>query len=106
MKIESNAYKIKIILSLKKLLEKRNNLQKDIVDNKIIYSYHVISSNALIRKATVNDTLNGKTSPTVITLISMIEALDFTMIDFGEAYQSITDNDVKQYLKDHPKFKS
>ncbi|WP_294333851.1 hypothetical protein [uncultured Chryseobacterium sp.] len=98
-KTEDDINKIKIIISLRKLLERGKNLQKNVVDNKIIYSYHTISTNALIRKATVNDTLNGNTSPTAITLISIIGALGFTMADFGEAFDSITDKDIREYLK-------
>lgn len=101
MNTEENIYKIKIIISLKKLLEKGKTLQKEIIDNKIVYSYHGISSNALIRKATVNDTLNGKTSPKGVTLISIIEAMGYTVTDFGKAYDSISNVDIELYLAEH-----
>lgn len=95
---EENTYKIKIILSLKKLLENGKKLQKEIKGNKIVYSYHGLASNALLRKATVNDTLNGHTSPKAVTLISIIEGMGFTMTDFSKEFDSISDDEIKVYL--------
>ena len=40
MNTEQNMYKIKIIISLKKILERGKNLQKELKDNKVVYSYH------------------------------------------------------------------
>ena len=79
------------------LLEKGKNLQMEVKDSKIVYSYHGLASNALLRKATINDTLNGKTSPKATTLISIIEAMGFTMKDFGDEYDKITDNDIQEF---------
>ena len=97
MNIEEDINKIKIILSLKKLLEKGRSLQKEVIDNKIIFSYHGVASNALLRKATINDTLNGKTSPKASTLISIVEAMNFTMKDFGDQYDKITEKDIEEF---------
>ncbi|WP_288458573.1 hypothetical protein [uncultured Chryseobacterium sp.] len=101
MNIEENINKIKIILSLKKLLEKGKNLQKEFKDNKIVYSYHEVASNALLRKATVNDTLNGKTIPKATTLISIVEGMGFNMIDFSVEFDSISEADIKTYINQH-----
>ncbi|MDR6514601.1 hypothetical protein [Chryseobacterium camelliae] len=98
---EENIYKIKIILSLKKLLEKGKNLQKEFKDNKIVYSYHGVASNALLRKATVNDTLNGNTMPKAVTLISIVEGMGFTMTDFSKEFDTISEEEIKLYLQDH-----
>ncbi|MDQ1162957.1 hypothetical protein QE422_003325 [Chryseobacterium sp. SORGH_AS 447] len=98
MNTEEHVYKIKIILSLKKLLEKGKNLQKEFKDNKIVYSYHGVASNALLRKATVNDTLNGNTIPKATTLISIVEGMGFTMTDFSKEFDNITEVDIKTYL--------
>lgn len=103
---EETIYKIKIILSLKKLLENGKKLQKEIKGNKIVYSYHGVASSALLRKATINDTLNGKTSPKATTLISIIEAMGFTMTEFGKEFDSISDNEIQIYIEDHSKRKS
>ncbi|SMP12948.1 hypothetical protein [Chryseobacterium profundimaris] len=101
MNIEENINKIKIILSLKKLLEKGKNLQKEFKDNKVVYSYHGVASNALLRKATVNDTLNGKTIPKATTLISIVEGMGFNMTDFSKEFDSISEDDVKIYLQEY-----
>jgi DNA-binding phage protein len=98
---EETIYKIKIILSLKKLLENGKKLQKEIKGNKIVYSYHGVASNALLRKATVNDTLNGHTSPKAITLISIIEGMGFTMTDFSKEFDNISEEEIKIYLQEH-----
>jgi DNA-binding phage protein len=98
---EETIYKIKIILSLKKLLENGKNLQKEIKGNKIIYSYHGVASNALLRKATVNDTLNGHTSPKAITLISIVEGMGFTMTDFSKEFDNISEDEITIYRKEH-----
>ncbi|CAI8894602.1 hypothetical protein [Chryseobacterium sp. IT-36CA2] len=101
MNTEETIYKIKIILSLKKLLENGKKLQKEIKGNKIVYSYHGVASNALLRKATVNDTLNGHTSPKAITLISIIEGMGFTMTDFSKEFDNISEEEIKIYLQEH-----
>lgn len=98
---EININKIKVIISLKKLLEKGKNLQKLVEDNTIVYSYHGVASNALLRKATINDTLNGKTSPQASTLISIVEAMEFTMTDFGKEFDSISELEIQNYLEEH-----
>lgn len=98
---EQNIYKIKIIISLKKLLEKGKSLQKELKDNKAVYSYHGVASNALLRKATINDTLNGITSPKATTLISIVEAMEFTMSDFGREFDNILDEEIKTYLHEN-----
>lgn len=101
MNTEQNIYKIKIIISLKKLLERGKNLQKELKDNKVVYSYHGVASNALLRKATINDTLNGITSPKATTLISIVEAMEFTMTDFGKEFDSISDEEIKIFLNEN-----
>ncbi|SIQ94880.1 hypothetical protein SAMN05421682_110122 [Chryseobacterium indoltheticum] len=82
-------------------MEKGKNLQKEVTDNKIVYSYHGVASNALLRKATINDTLNGKTSPKATTLISIVEAMGFTMNEFGKEFDDISDDEVKIFLNEN-----
>lgn len=101
MNTEQNIYKIKIIISLKKLLERGKSLQKETKDNKVVYSYHGVASNALLRKATINDTLNGITSPKATTLISIVEAMGFTVMDFGQEFDAISDEEINEYLQHH-----
>lgn len=102
MNTEETIYKIKIILSLKKLLENGKKLQKEIKGNKIVYSYHGVASSALLRKATINDTLNGHTSPKAVTLISIVEGMGFTMTDFSKEFDNISDEEIQIYLQEHP----
>ncbi|MBD3905409.1 hypothetical protein NAL32_12855 [Chryseobacterium sp. Ch-15] len=101
MNTEETIYKIKIILSLKKLLENGKKLQKEIKGNKIVYSYHGVASSALLRKATINDTLNGHTSPKAVTLISIVEGMGFTMTDFSKEFDHISESEIEIYLNDH-----
>lgn len=101
MNTEETIYKIKIILSLKKLLENGKKLQKEIKGNKIVYSYHGVASSALLRKATINDTLNGHTSPKAVTLISIVEGMDFTMTDFSKEFDNISEEEIQIYLQQH-----
>ena len=101
MNTEETIYKIKIILSLKKLLENGKKLQKEIKGNKIVYSYHGVASNALLRKATINDTLNGHTSPKAVTLISIVEGMGFTMTDFSKEFDNISEEEIQIYLQQH-----
>ena len=101
MNTEETIYKIKIILSLKKLLENGKKLQKEIKGNKIVYSYHGVASNALLRKATINDTLNGHTSPKAVTLVSIVEGMGFTMTDFSKEFDNISEDEIKIYLQEH-----
>lgn len=101
MNTEEHVYKIKIILSLNKLLDKGKNLQKELKDNKIVYSYHGIASNALLRKSTVNDTLNGNTIPKATTLISIVEGMGFTMTDFSREFDNISEKEINKYSKDY-----
>ncbi|WP_131797335.1 hypothetical protein [Chryseobacterium kwangjuense] len=101
MNTEETIYKIKIILSLKKLLESGKKLQKEIKGNKIMYSYHGVASNALLRKATINDTLNGHTSPKAVTLISIVEGMGFTMTDFSKEFDNISEDEIKIYSQEH-----
>jgi hypothetical protein len=98
---EETIYKIKIILSLKKLLENGKKLQKEIKGNKIVYSYHGVASSALLRKATINDTLNGHTSPKAVTLISIVEGMGFTMTDFSKEFDNISEEEIQIYLQQH-----
>lgn len=101
MNTEETIYKIKIILSLKKLLENGKKLQKEIKGNKIVYSYHGVASSALLRKATINDTLNGHTSPKAVTLISIVEGMGFTMTDFSKEFDNISEEEIQIYLQQH-----
>ena len=82
-------------------MERGKDLQKEFKDNKIVYSYHGIASNALLRKSTVNDTLNGKTIPKATTLISIVEGMGFTMTDFSKEFDSISEKEINKYLKDY-----
>ncbi len=78
-------------------MERGKNLQKEVRDNKVVYSYHGVASSALLRKATINDTLNGITSPKATTLISIVEAMEFTMTDFGKVFDSISEEEILAY---------
>ncbi|MAM28224.1 MAG: hypothetical protein CMC13_04310 [Flavobacteriaceae bacterium] len=92
--------KLKIAITLNLLLAKKKKAsteklrKEDIVD-----SYNEIALNADIRKATVSDTFNARTIPNSLTLIEIVEAMDFNLNDFGKVYDSITTNQIIEFNK-------
>ena len=93
--------KLKIATTLNILLNKKkektnNGLNKE----DIVNSYNEIALIADIRKATVSDTFNANTIPSSITLIEIIKAMGFGIQDFGNIYDSLTNNDLKKFTKE------
>lgn len=85
-------------------MDKGKILQKQVKGEKIIYSYHGLASSALLRKSTINDTLNGNTFPKTSTLISIIQAMNFSITDFGQVFDNISEHDVYRYNEIHKIF--
>lgn len=97
-KILEENIKIRIAISLKALLEKCKLLtkgEKDLVGD----SYNTIALNAGIRKATVTDIFNAKSSPNSTTLILIIEAMGHTLSDFSKIYDSLKDSDIQDFKR-------
>ena len=86
--------KLKIAKVLKSLLEQNK------LENKSTKSYNDIALNANMRKATVSSSFNAQASPNAITLIKIIEAMGYNIVDFAKAYNSISKIDLKDFKKD------
>lgn len=92
--------KIKIAISLRTLLEKSKLYTQTKGKNDFIGdSYNTIALNAEIRKATVTNIFNAKSSPNSTTLIFIIEAMGFQFSDFSKIYDSISDKDIQGFKK-------
>lgn len=89
--------KAKIAISLQRLLSNIKEKKTEEFDNdQPENSYGRIASYALMRKATVSDTFNGKTIPNAKTLILIVEAMGYTLTEFATEYDSISNSDVKE----------
>ncbi|MDI5894818.1 hypothetical protein [Flavobacterium algoritolerans] len=84
--------KVKIATSLHKLLQSNG---KDAVAQ----SYNDIAIAADIRKATVSDTFNAKSSPNSSTLILILEAMGYSLRDFAHIYDTIKDSEVLAFKR-------
>ncbi len=92
--------KFKIAISLNILLEKRKNDYKSLIKEDISGdSYNTIAINADIRKATVSNIFNAKSTPNSTTLISIIEAMGFDLTDFSKVYCSLNEKDINKFKK-------
>jgi hypothetical protein len=84
--------KFKIAISLRKLLQSNG---KDAVPQ----SYNEISKVADIRKATVSDAFNARTTPSSSTLILILKAMGTSFIDFEDMLDSIQDSDILAFKR-------
>lgn len=90
----------KIAISLNKLLEASRSLRPSRNNEEdIANSYNKIALNADIRKATVSDTFNGKSVPTTVTLILIVEGMGYKLSDFALIYESIKEIEIKEFQK-------
>ncbi|SFC85665.1 hypothetical protein SAMN04487907_1102 [Zunongwangia mangrovi] len=93
--------KLRTSLALNKLLL-QSKLYKDLdFDDTIKFakSYSKISTNADLRKATVSDNFNAKSNVRFSTLISIVEGMGFTLVEFAEVYNSIKKTEIDQFAK-------
>ena len=92
--------KIKIAISLNTLIEKSKLYTQTVgKDDSIGDSYNKIALIAEIRKATVTNVFNAKSSPNSTTLIFIIEAMGFKLSDFSKIYDSISEEDIYRFKK-------
>lgn len=83
--------KTKIALTLNILLERNKET------NRKINSYGKIAINAEIRKATVTKIFNADSTPNSITLISIINALGYSLTEFAQVYESLTERHINEF---------
>lgn len=100
--------KIKIAIALRVLHNKNKDKYKGITDSKDhINSYEKIALNSStdIRKATVTSAFDGHTRSAMTTVILIIESMGYTLSQFGEEYDKITDEQISIFKKDSIKEK-
>ncbi|NRR91208.1 hypothetical protein HSX10_06485 [Winogradskyella undariae] len=91
---------IKIAISLNRLLKSGNMTQQfNNSKEEMINSYNQIALEAGIRKATVSDTFNAKSKsgPNSTTVILIIEAMGYSLLDFAKIYDSVNDTEIKNF---------
>ena len=95
--------KIKIAIALRVLHNKNKDKNKGITDNKEhINSYEKIALNSSndMRKATVTSAFDGHTRSAMTTVILIIESMGYTLSEFAEEYDKITDEDIMTFAKE------
>lgn len=99
--------RIKIAISLNELLLRSKNYSLTKNSDDLAKSYNKIALEAEIRKATVNDAFNAKskTTPKSATIILIIEAMGFKLVDFSDIYHSIKDIEIEDFKKKQGVFK-
>jgi len=55
--------------------------------------------NSDIREATISDTFNGKTLPTITTLLVLVESMGYSLKEFTEVFDEITDEEINEIDK-------
>jgi len=92
---------IKVAITLRGLL-KRIKSPNSSIENKIdlVNSYQKIATNANfnLRKATVSAAFNGKTKSAMTTIITIVISMGYTMKEFGEEYDKISDKQVFDFM--------
>ena len=90
--------RIKIAISLNKLLSDSKIISQDIINEENIgISYNEIALNAEMRKATVSDIFNAHKSANTSTLLRIIYAMGYNLSDFSIKYDKITDLEIKNF---------
>src|SRR5690625_932324 len=87
---------LKVILTLRKLLLLNKEIQMG-KTNSVLEppaTYRNIYYNSDIREATISDTFNGKTLPTITTLLVIIDRMGYTLKEFTDIYDKITEEEV------------
>lgn len=99
---QDSIIKIKTAIVLTGMLneaKKKGSSHSRIANNPdhIINSIGKIALETGLRKNTVSDLLNGKKTTKLTTLLSILIALDKTLIDFGKHFEKITDSDIQKF---------
>ena len=94
----SQDIRIKIAISLNKLLSDSKIMSKNIINEENIgVSYNEIALNAEMRKATVSDIFNAHKSANTSTLFRIIFAMGYNLSDFSIKYDKITDLEINSF---------
>lgn len=87
---------LKVIITLRKMLilNKKAQSKDDYNVAKQPATYRDIYYNSEIREATISDTFNGKTLPTITTLLVLIERMGYSLKEFAEIFEKVTEEEV------------
>jgi len=97
-KESENLIKIKVAISLRRLLEKSKKTDQGKNSSiGIAKSYNDIAIFADFRKATVSDTFNAKHLSNFATIVMMVEAMGFDLVDFSKIYTSIEPDELERF---------
>lgn len=94
---------IKTAITLRKMLSK-NKSSSERADSTVntVNSYDKIAanSNSELTKATVNSAFSGKKRSTMATIVLIIESMGYTMIDFSEIYDKLSEKEVTKFREE------
>ena len=92
---------VKVAITLRRLLRSIKSSNSS-VENKIdhVNSYQKIATNANfnLRKATVTAAFSGKTKSAMTTIIAIVISMEYTMKEFAEEFDKISDKEVFDYI--------
>src|SRR5690625_7635451 len=92
---------LKVIITLRKLLALNKKAQSK--DNYNVAeqpaTYRNIYYNSDIREATISDTFNGKTLPTITTLLVLIKSMGYNLKESTEVLDEITEEELDEMDK-------
>jgi hypothetical protein len=88
---------LKTAITLRKMLSMNKSYSSKVDGNSdVVNSYDKIAanSNSELTKATVNSAFSGKKRSTMATVVLIIESMGYTMLDFSEIYDKLSEKDV------------
>lgn len=94
---------IKTAITLRKMLSNnKSSSAKSDGSIDIVNSYDKIAanSNSELTKATVNGAFSGKKRSTMATIVLIVESMGYTMIDFAEIYDKLSERDVNKFREE------
>ncbi|MDV3635143.1 hypothetical protein CMU84_08255 [Elizabethkingia anophelis] len=89
--------KIKVAIVLRNLLKRNKSFSSE---KAIANSHEKISTTAGIRKATVTSAFKGTTRTAMTTIILILEAMEYSLIDFAEAYNKVSIKEIEELKRE------
>ena len=101
-KKEKKILHLRLGLALLKIIEERKEMAKvnkanGTKDHKLVSSIRKLAAASAIDFATIQKITKRDQGLELFTFIDIIEALDLNMVTFGEYFNSITDQEIKDY---------
>lgn len=94
--------KIKIAISLRHLLKQNKEYSRKINHGEdIANSYEKIAISSDLRKATVTQAFNGVTRTAMTTVVLIVDAMGFTLLDFSKIYVEISEKQIDDFKNDN-----